>query len=127
MLSAVLFHYAHKGFFFATYDRYHGRNGIDPSTLTVPTALMRNGDFTELSATTPLIYDPTSNVGTASGCTRQPFMGMKNGQPTLNVIPASRLSPITQYMQKFMPAPTNSGIVGNYLGGVPSGFDNWGF
>ena len=116
-----------KGFFFATYDRYHGRNGINPSTLTVPTTLMRGGDFTELSATTPLIYDPTSNVCTAEGCTRQPFMGMKNGVPTLNVIPASRLSPITQYMQKFMPAPTSPGIVNNYLGGVPSGYDNWEF
>jgi len=54
-------------------------------------------------------------------------MGMKNGIPTLNVIPASRLSPITQYMQKFLPAPTNGGVVGNYLGGVPSGYDNWEF
>ncbi len=116
-----------KGFFFVTYDKYHGRNGINPNTLTVPTALMRTGDFTELSSTVPVIYDPSTNSCTASGCTRQPFMGMKNGIPTLNVIPASRLSPITQYMQKFLPAPTNGGIVGNYLGGVPSGYDNWEF
>ena len=116
-----------KGFFFATYDRYHGRNGINPNTLTVPTMLMRSGDFTELSSTTPIIYDPSTNACTSSGCTRQPFTGMKNGLPTVNVIPSSRLSPITQYMQKFMPAPTNSGVVGNFLGGVPSGFDNWEF
>ncbi len=116
-----------KGFFFATYDRYHGRNGINPNTLTVPTMSMRSGDFTELSSTSPIIYDPRTNACTGSGCTRQAFMGMKNGLPTLNVIPSSRLSPITQYMQKFMPAPTNSGIVGNYLGGVPSGYDNWEF
>jgi hypothetical protein len=122
-----------KGFFFATYDRYHGRNGINPNVLTVPTTLMRSGDFTELSVASPghpavpVIFDPSSNACTASGCTRQPFMGMKNGIPTLNVIPASRLSPITQYMQKFLPDPSNSGIVGNYLGGVPSGYDNWEF
>jgi carboxypeptidase family protein len=116
-----------KGFFFATYDKYHGRNGINPNTLTVPTALMRTGDFTELSSTTPVIFDPTTNACTSAGCTRQPFRGMKNGVPTLNVIPASRLSPITQYMQKFLPEPTNSGVVGNYLGGVPSGYDNWEF
>jgi hypothetical protein len=97
-----------KGFFFATYDKYHGRNGINPNTLTVPTALMRTGDFTELSSATPIIYDPTTNACTSTGCTRQPFTGMKNGIPTLNVIPASRLSPITQYMQKFLPDPTNS-------------------
>ena len=116
-----------KGFFFATYDRYHGRNGINPNTLTVPTTLMRSGDFTELSSTKPIIYDPSTNACTSTGCSRQPFMGMKNGLPTLNVIPSNRLSPITQYMQKFMPAPTNGGIVGNFLGGVPSGYDNWEF
>ncbi len=89
---------------------------------------MRSGDFTELSpAGTPIIYDPSTNACTSTGCTRQPFMGVKNGLPTLNVIPSSRLSPITQYMQKFMPAPTNGGITGNYLGGVPSGYDNWEF
>ena len=46
----------------------------------------------------------------------------------VNVIPASQLSPITQYMQKFLPTPTidhGRHIQNNYLGGVPSGYDNW--
>ena len=124
-----------KGFFFVTYDKYHGRNGINPNTLTVPTALMRTGDFTELAAAatpgnpqTPIIFDPTTNVcATSSSCTRAPFMGMKNGLPTVNVIPASMISPMAQYMQKFLPAPSNLQTVNNYLGGVPSGYDNWEF
>jgi hypothetical protein len=50
---------------------------------------------------------------------------MKNGVPTNNVIPASYISPIAQAMQSFLPAPTNSNVIAsNYLGGVPSGFDN---
>jgi hypothetical protein len=115
-----------KGFFFVTYDKYHGRNGINPNTLTVPTALMRTGDFTELGSA-PLIFDPTSNTCVGTSCTRKPVMGMKNGIATANVIPASQLSPITQYMQKYLPAPSNTGTVNNYLGGVPSGYDNWEF
>ncbi len=116
-----------KGFFFATYDRYHGRNGVNPNTLTVPTALMRTGDFTELSSTTPLVFDPTSNKCVGTVCTRQPYMGIKNGVPTANVIPASQISPMAQYMQKFLPNPSNAQINNNYLGGVPSGYDNWEF
>ena len=115
-----------KGFFFATYDRYHGRNGINPNTLTIATALMRTGDFTELG-TAPVIFDPTTNSCVGSVCSRKPFMGIKNGIATANVIPASQISPITQYMQKFLPAPSNPGLVNNYLGGVPSGYDNWEF
>jgi hypothetical protein len=117
-----------KGFFFVAYDRYHGRNGINPNTLTIPTALMQAGDFTQLSPNgTPIIFDPTTSSCTASGCTRQPFMGVKNGVATTNVIPANEISPIAQYMQKFLPAPTNNQLENNFLGGVPSGYDNWEF
>lgn len=116
-----------KGFFFASYDKFHGRSGINPNQLTVPTALMRTGDFTELG-TTPVLFDPTTNSCTVSGgtttCSRQPFMGLKNGQPTANVIPSNMLSPIAAKMQSFLPAPTNGALSGNLLAGVPSGYDN---
>jgi hypothetical protein len=127
-----------KGFVWATYDRYHGRNGINPNTLTVPTARMRTGDFGELlSATRTLptgctstgvpctgvvgmIYDPTSTAActAANGGTLCRF-----AYPN-NVIPNSQLSPIAQKMQSFLPAPTNTALFNNYLGGVPSGYDN---
>lgn len=128
-----------KGFFFVTYDRYHGRSGVNPQSLTVPTLKMRQGDFSELNAP---IYDPTTQAACTSHNTDKTpcryqygyvYSGTpgKNGSPQLsgtpNVIPASQLSPIAQYMQKFLPDPSNSSIVNNYLGGVPSGFDNWEF
>jgi hypothetical protein len=50
-------------------------------------------------------------------------MGMKNGVPTPNVIPAGEISPISQYMQKFLPAPSNAAIQNNYLGGFNTGFN----
>ncbi len=112
-----------KLFFFAAYDKFHERKGAVYSLYTIPTTLMQTGDFTELGSAA-VIYDPTSNSCTGTTCTRLPFQGMKNGLPTNNVIPASYLSPIAKAMQSFLPAPTSSGIVNNYLGGQPSGFDN---
>lgn len=113
-----------KGFFFVAYDRFHGRRGAIPVLNTIATPLMRTGDFSELGKTA-LIFDPTSTTCNAAGtCTRKPFMGLKNGVPTPNVIPASYLSPIAQYMQKFLPAPSNGNVENNYLGGIGTGFDN---
>ena len=112
-----------KLFFFAAYDLTRANTAPTYSTATVPTMLMRTGDFTEVPYT---IYDPTSlKCPTATTCTRQPFMGIKNGLPTANVIPASMLSPITQRMQSYLPTPTTSGIQNNYLGGYPQGTHNW--
>ncbi len=110
-----------KGFFYVTYDKYHGRNGINPNVLTVPTTLMRQGNFSELlSLPKPInIYDPTSTAA----CTAQTGALCRNPYPG-NVIPSDELSPLTLKMQSYLPAPTNPGLTGNYLGGVPSGFDN---
>ena len=131
-------HAGDRLFFFAGYDRFHSRRGANPSAYTIPSELMRTGDFTELnggvgtggvtgtgSDNKPLIFDPTSNVCVGSSCTRMPFMGIKNGIPTYNVIPAADLSPIAKKMQSFLPAPSNPSIlVNNYVGGFPTGFDN---
>jgi hypothetical protein len=152
----------HKGFFYATYDKYHGRSGVIPTQQTVPTTAMTQGDFSALLQTinlpancgtanqppcvpTPVgqIYDPLTtasctahNTGGAP-CRYQygygPGTGIAaNGNPvrigTPNVIPASEISAISQYEQKFLPAPTSPGLVNNYLAGQGvSGFDNWEF
>ena len=138
-----------KLFFYTTLDRFRSRIGVNPSTSTVPTLKMRTGDFSELltpcaagsancygvrannvpcaagsagcsGAFSGQVYDPTSqaactaaNAGTAC---RFQFAG--------NVIPSGYLSPISQYMAKFLPAPTSSGLTNNFISGVPSGFDN---
>ena len=134
----------HRGFFEFTYDRYHGRNGINPNTLTVPTTAMRSGDFSQLlnttnGVTTGQIYDPTTTAAcTANNTNGTPcryqygysYAGtpgpngnpMQTGAP--NVIPVAEQSPIMLKAQSYLPTPTNGNLVNNYLGGVPSGYDN---
>jgi hypothetical protein len=134
-----LFNGHDKLFFFAAYDRAHGRAAPSYTTASGPTTLMQAGDFTELlnpaqSANTGagaqngpgyLIYDPTTQSCAGSNCTRKAFTGMKNGLPTPNIIPASEISPISQKMQSYLPTPSTAGIQNNYFGGIPNGFDNW--
>jgi Carboxypeptidase regulatory-like domain/TonB dependent receptor len=145
-----------KLFFFTTYDKFRSRLAVNPSASTVPTSLMRKGNFQELLAVSQggiggekgtanaapgyAIYDPTSQAACTAfngvacryqyGYTHGATPGspqVPNGQP-INVIPANQLSPITQYLQKFLPTPTidTPGVIqNNYIGGIPSGYDNW--
>jgi hypothetical protein len=132
-------HTDHKLFFYAAYLKFHYRNLRGPALYTIPTTLMQAGDFTELvsgatpgtgetgegSNNNPFLYDPTSTSCSGSVCTRQPFAAMKNSTLTYNIIPANAISPITKYMQSFLPAPTNTAsITNNYLGSAPGGYDN---
>jgi len=147
-------HTGDKLFFFVAYDKYHDRAYSTPVLSTLPTTLMRTGDFTELNGNVgsgftgiagdpsggiipgsspsksynpAIIYDPTSNVCVAAGtvCTRTAFQGLKNGIPTYNVIPSSYISPISQAMQSFLPAPSYTNVItNNYLGTRVAGFDN---
>lgn len=128
-------------FFFAAYDQTHIRNAPAYGATTVPTLLMRQGDFSELLKANGgpgyTIYDPTS----LAACTANSTTGQcryaygqsagagkgPNGNPTgtaTNVIPKGQLSPISQAMQSFLPAPSSSGIQNNYIGGTPTGYDN---
>ena len=131
-------HTANKLFFFVAYDKFHSRTGANYTAYTIPSMLMRSGDFTEMNGgvgsggltgtganNPPLIFDPTTNSCVNNVCTRQPFQAVKNGILTNNVIPSSYISPIAMKMQSFLPAPSNPSIlVGNYVGGFPRGFDN---
>jgi hypothetical protein len=125
-----------KLFFEFAYDKVHSRSAPAYALTTIPTTLMQAGDFTELLSSTVIngvagpgyaIYDPTTQVctGSPSNCTRSQFMGMKNGLATPNVIPAGEISPIAQKMESYLPQPTVPGIQNNYLGGSPTGYDNW--
>ena len=124
-----LFNGHDKLFFWVAYDKAHTRSAPVYATQTVPTTLMQQGDFTELNAGAGApgytIYDPTTLSCTGNSCSRKPFMGLKNGLPTANVIPASEISPISQKMESYLPTPTSAGIQNNYFGGIPSGYDNW--
>jgi hypothetical protein len=76
-----------KLFMFGDYQglRQWRPNGVDYAS--VPTELMRNGNFSELLPGTP-IFDPTTN---------QPFLG--------NIIPNNRINPVGQAYLKAYPMP----------------------
>jgi len=124
-------------FFFEGFMRYHGRAGANPGYLTVPTLKMRDGDFSELLAanggTGYVLYDPlstaTCTANNGGNYCRYPFgqawTGVSDAKQATNMIPAGYLSPIAKYMQKYLPTPSNSKTQNNWLGGQPSGYDNW--
>ncbi len=118
-----------KLFFQFTLDKVHAQSAPTYGFDTVPTALMRTGNFCELltpanggcgstSAPNYQLYDPTTlKCPTPTTCTRTAIPG--------NIIPTNQLSPIALYMQKFLPAPINTNITNNYIGGIPTGYKNY--
>jgi hypothetical protein len=106
-----------KLFFFANYDGYKYASGLlNPTLQSIPTTLERTGNFSELPAS-QAIYDPASQSCTGAVCTRTPFSG--------NIIPTNRISSISQSFQSYLPAPTNSNIVNNYLPVLPIQLSTW--
>ena len=103
---------ANKTFFFADYDGFRqelGRVFVN----TVPTAKMRQGDFSEVAA----IYDPLTTVTLPSGAvTRQPFAG--------NQIPQNRWDPVTAKLINAYPMPTSPALSSNLVT-TPSRTQNW--
>lgn len=88
-----------RTFFFFTYDKDSRPVSLNTAIgETVPTALMRTGNFTEVST----IYDPA----TTSGNTRLPFAG--------NLIPTSRFSKISSNFLPHIPAANRAGVSANY-------------
>ena len=97
-----------KLFFFSSYEGYRNREGV-LLRRTVPTAAMRNGDFSDFrnqttGAIVP-IYDPWTQCGTTN-----PGTGAYNGdcgtvpnrlQFPGNIIPANRISPIARQLLAF--------------------------
>jgi hypothetical protein len=91
-----------KTFFFGDYQGHRETQGVTALS-TVPTMLMRSGNFSEL---TRVIYDPTTN---------QPFAG--------NIIPDSRIDSVARNMlTQLYPEPNTPGtrqangqIINNYL------------
>jgi outer membrane receptor protein involved in Fe transport len=103
-----------KVFFFTNYDGYRYRSGSVPILQSIPTLAERTGDFSALPA---VIYDPQTQTCVGSVCSRTPFKG--------NIIPQNRISPISQSFASYLPNPTNSNIVNNYLSSLPIQVDTW--
>ena len=84
-----------RTFFMVAYEGVRGESITSPFA-SVPTAKMRQGDVSEIS--TP-IRDPL---------TKQPFPG--------NIIPASRLDPVSRELLQYYPLPNLAGTANNYQG-----------
>jgi hypothetical protein len=94
-------------FFFVDYQAT--RQSIERVRIsTVPTALQRQGIFTEpVSGRIPIIYDPaTTTPLPGGGATRSPFPG--------NAIPSSRFDPAALNLLNRYPLPNLSGTANNY-------------
>src|SRR5207302_9857929 len=78
-----------------------------PSTVTVPTALQLQGNFSQtFNAAGQLItiFDPLTTVCNAAGqCTRQPFAN--------NIIPRDRWSPVAAALAGLMPQANAAGTL----------------
>jgi hypothetical protein len=130
-----------KTYFFANYEQYRSVGATTQQVLTVPTAKMRNGDFSEWPYP---IYDPTTtatnpnynpNGPTSAGnlpYLRQQYMGCNGNQP--NVICGTNpllQSSLAQQWLKYVPMPNRSGLTNNYVSpfGLASGLnantDQW--
>ncbi|MEN3339510.1 MAG: hypothetical protein V7647_3186 [Acidobacteriota bacterium] len=82
-----------KTFFMGAYEGVRGE-AISSPFAVVPTALMRQGNFSEIAKT---IKNPL---------TGEPFPG--------NIIPQSMLSPVSLTLLQYYPAPTAAGTANNY-------------
>jgi len=91
-----------RAFFFFDFEKISKSSGAY-GAYRVPDASIFNGDFTSLfGSTTPVLYDPDTVAQDNQGVyVRQPFM--TNGE--YNVIPAGRISHVSQALLKFYPKP----------------------
>src|SRR6266566_2466147 len=117
-----------KLFFFGSYDGTFERDnrqvstGPLPGIQTVPTAALRVGDF---SGTSTKIYDPATGGGNPA--TRTQFVASSNPSSPVfnsactnalgcpNMIPAARLSAISQQILALVPPPNLPGDTANYF------------
>jgi Carboxypeptidase regulatory-like domain len=95
-----------RSFFFVNYTGFRRAGAAQGQTVTIPTDLMRAGNFTEGAEQ---IFDPQSSA--ANGARTQ-FPG--------NIIPRNRISPLALKFQSLYPAPNAAGIANNYIGASPN-------
>jgi hypothetical protein len=108
-----------KLFFFSSYEGFRQRKG---STLTtwMPTALERQGNFSQIGSTGTSsvlpIYDPVTSANCVSGgpTCRTAFAG--------NMIPATRLDPTAQALLNYYPMPNQlNNPSGNFVENYSTG------
>ncbi len=94
-----------KLFYFGDYLRITDHQA-NTNRLSIPASDLRGGN---LSRSTTTIYDPST--GNADGSGRTPFAG--------NIIPTSRINPISTKILALVPTPTFAGDTNNWFGLLP--------
>ncbi len=116
-----------RHFFLASYTGFRERRTAGGTTSSVPTQLMRSGDFSEYLTGKQLgtdllgrpimegqIYDPmTTRPDGQGGFIRDPFPG--------NILPSNRISSISTAFQAGIPLPTEPGLTDNHIGSLDKG------
>jgi hypothetical protein len=103
-----------KSYFYADFEGYRQTGGANTPTRTIPSLLERAGNFSDwrdANGNLIPIYDPATTRIVNGVVVRDPFPG--------NIIPANRFSPIARQWLQFLPSPTSSGPLNNYLVPVP--------
>jgi len=107
-----------KSYFFVNFEAYRSEGAANKPILTVPTTLMREGNFSEWpypvfdpdTTTVNPNYDPSAPASTTNiPYLRQQFPG--------NIIPANNpnlMSSLASGWLKFVPMPNRPGIINNY-------------
>jgi hypothetical protein len=114
-----------KTFFFFNLEKYRNVTRSSGSLATVPTAKMRNGDFSEVLTgvrigTDPLgrpilentIYDPRTTRVVNGQIVRDPFPG--------NIIPRELLDPVALKIQALIPNPDFNLLTSNWDPRIPN-------
>ncbi len=98
-----VFNGTNRLFWYFSYDGLRN-NAPQSSSLTVPTAAERTGNFSALLAlgSQYQIYNPFTGVLSGSTITRQPFAN--------NIIPASLISPVAKSILNYYPLPNQAGL-----------------
>lgn len=98
-----------KAFAFINWENFSLREG-EPLVLTVPTQLMREGNFSEQPNP---IYDPCGGTVAAGGQGCPAYTGPRTPFPGKQ-IPLTRFDPTAAIMLNFFPPPNLPGYVNNY-------------
>src|SRR5688572_11909084 len=100
-----------KVFYFGSYEGTRQDRQV-PRTISVPTAAIRTGDFSQTGA---IIHDPFT--GNPDGTARIPFAN--------SIIPPNRINDVAKKLLAFLPMPNLSGETDNYFVQPRFTFNRW--
>ena len=105
-----------KAFFFFAYEKPHQITPQDPRFVTMPTALERNGDFSQsINSANQKVFvrDPllpgNCTATDSSGCFRDPSRATAANPLGLNIIPTSRFNASGVALLNYFPLPNTFG------------------